>query len=206
MSLFMAMIAFISITTSCEQDLQSDTTVNAKSGFNAEATYHSILDNTESGMQQFDVLTNSQKVAVWEFKYERFKDNNTLSIDQIAAIDVAINLIKNISFSEGNETAEQATDDEIRNVFDSETADFLLLTLENNGSDVGTEGCFWCLDPVAASTTCCAYRDPTDNHIIDFRRPTTYRVRRFWIGWTNRPGFSLCSMNAWQADGGSTCQ
>jgi hypothetical protein len=107
MSLFMAMIAFISITTSCEQDLQSDTTVNAKSGFNAESEYFSLKENTESRIEQMLSLSNEEFTSVWKFKYSSFKEENetNLSTDQLTYLNGLISYLNENSLSTESKSA-----------------------------------------------------------------------------------------------------
>ncbi|GAK91687.1 hypothetical protein JCM19297_1639 [Nonlabens ulvanivorans] len=94
------MVLFTMLITSCEQEnIAQDNNDFQKSGtFDAETTYWSILGNTESGMAQFDALTNEQKQAVWVFKYDRFIAENTLSASQIDAVNSAKDYVSVLDF------------------------------------------------------------------------------------------------------------
>jgi hypothetical protein len=141
-SLFLGMIAFIAFTTSCETDTveqDSQELISKSGGFEAESAYFNILANTESGMDQFDALTNSQKQAVWLFKYTRFKNDNTLTGLQEEAVDELMSYINEADFSEFNLAEVTLLEDSINENFDLETSGFLLATLENNEEDVSNQ-------------------------------------------------------------------
>lgn len=214
LGLFLGMIAFIAFTTSCETDTveQDQPEFQGKTGeFNAEATYFDILSNIESGMTQFDALTTSQKQDVWVFKYNRFKNDNSLNALQVEVVDELLSFVNNVDFNEGDETLENTLESSVRELFSEEVSDFLLFSLENDFEDIvtpgdgyQTEGCFWCHDAIGPAGDCCAYRD-SDGSIIDYRAPQDYRVRRFFIGWRTMHGWTSCDQTQWQNDGGSNC-
>ncbi|PQJ32991.1 hypothetical protein BST92_14140 [Nonlabens arenilitoris] len=138
-SLILSMVLFTMLITSCEQEnIAQDNNDFQKSGtFDAETTYWSILGNTESGMDQFDALTNEQKQAVWVFKYDRFIADNTLTMDQLAVVNVVKDYVSTVDFSaEPNESNLDAIESQLAAEFDENTTYFLFLSLENEASDV----------------------------------------------------------------------
>ncbi|EAS19597.1 hypothetical protein BBFL7_00143 [Flavobacteria bacterium BBFL7] len=212
-SLILSMLFFTILITSCEQEIiAQDNNDFQKSGtFDAETTYWSILGSTESGMDQFDALTNEQKQAVWVFKYDRFIADNALTTDQLAVVNVAKDYVNTVDFSaEPNESNLDAIESQLAAEFDEDTKNFLFLTLENSPIDIGaagnnnqTEDCFWCYDPIdeAIKGDCMPEYDSDGNHTGGFVRTTQSRRRRFWIGWRTVTIMEGCSYEDWDADG-----
>ena len=207
-SLFLGMIAFIAFTTSCETDTveQDNQDFQIKSGgFNAEDTYYSILDNTESGMDQFDALTNSQKQDVWVFKYIRFKTDNELNGSQEEVVDDLLSYISEVDFTEGNETLEDELESDVRSEFSEEIADYLLLTLENKEDDVYvTNGCFWCwIEVPGGDQTPCTALLNSEGDLVGYVQTVEAWRSRLWFGHGSRT-FNVsrnCSLEDWFNDG-----
>ncbi|PQJ32989.1 hypothetical protein BST92_14130 [Nonlabens arenilitoris] len=193
-SLILSIFFFTMFITSCETEtsVQENNDFQKSITFDAETTYWSILRNTESGMAQFDALTNEQKQAVWVFKYDRFIADNTLITDQLAAVNVAKDYVSTVDFSaEPNESNLDAIESQLAAEFDEDTKNFLLLTLENSPIDIGaagnnnqTEGCFWCWDIVSVDQPC--HEEFVDGESIGFYATVTLQRRRFFIGGTRR--------------------
>ncbi|PQJ18311.1 bacteriocin fulvocin C-related protein [Nonlabens tegetincola] len=191
--LLLAVVSF-SCQTDSEEPLDKESNqILSKSGFDAESTYFSILSNTEDGMIQFDNLDNTEKQAVWVFKYNRFITDNALNTAQLDVVNAVKNYVESVDFdTEPNDAAEASLEDQIQSVFDEDTSSFLLLTLENGPSDINqsgatqTEGCFWCDEIVSGSEGPCeaVWMDTGagDGHIA-YVRPVKRKKRRFWIGW-----------------------
>lgn len=194
------MIAFIAFTTSCETDTveQGNQALQAKSGeFDAESTYYSILGNTESGMAQFDALTNFQKQAVWVFKYTRFKNDNTLTALQEEAVDELFSYVNDVDFSDGDETLESNLESNVRDRFNEEQSDFLLFTLENDTEDIALKSCFWCYQEIPGTRSACSPVIVDGEYTGDFTFTTRVSVRRFWIGFGEDDATLPCSFEDW---------
>ncbi len=209
------------LITSCETEtsFQDNNDFQKSITFDAKTTYWSILGNSESGMDQFDALTNEQKQAVWVFKYDRFLADNTLSASQIDAVNSAKDYVSVLDFSgEPNDTELDALEDELLSAFlNEDTKNFLFLGLENGagdinapgyGNDYQTTGCFWCwqevpgVDPVSP---CTAYYN-SEGQFIGYQTTVQARRSRFWF----RRGSTIfnvsrnCSADDWVSQGTHT--
>ncbi|KEZ94693.1 hypothetical protein IL45_00235 [Nonlabens ulvanivorans] len=212
------MLFFTMFITSCETEtsVQENNDFQKSTTFDAETIYWSILGNTESGMDQFDALTNEQKQAVWVFKYDRFLADNTLSASQIDAVNSAKDYVSVLDFSgEPNDTELDALEDELLSAFlNEDTKNFLFLSLENGagdinapgyGNDYQTTGCFWCWQEVPGAdpiSPCTAILN-SDGDLVGYQTTVlAYRSRLFFRHGSRT--FSVnrnCDEAAWSASG-----
>lgn len=135
------MVLITMLITSCEQEniAQENNDFQKSATFDAETTYWSILGNTESGMDQFNALTNEQKQDVWEFKYDRFIGDNSLSSSQLAAVNIAKDYVEVLDFSEPEYPTDlfKITVNQVFSAFESNQSVSLMFGLDNSDDTFG---------------------------------------------------------------------
>ena len=173
--------------------------------------YYKLINNggQKNGID-FDNFNNQEKLGVWEFKFDLYLSDYNLSNSQKDAILLTKKAIRDY-YETGDSADLDLAEATLRNNFNGDQIGFMMYTLHNyeqnsiQKNTLSEEGCFWC-DEVISYGECCAYTDPSDGSIVDFRRPTLYRVRRFFIGIETIEGWSSCSVSDFNADGGFSCQ
>jgi hypothetical protein len=155
---------------SCSSEIISEestgnetTTLFNKSAFDAGDVYQNILNDHKNGLDIFYALSNVEKQEVWAYKFDKYRDINTLNSNQNQALEV---LEAYFSELDWDSTYDEAGMIYVENILlESFTAiqrDQLMLTLSNDpiglpqtsgGSQ--TEGCFGCWQVISGSESGC---------------------------------------------------
>ena len=134
-------MALMAITfTSCEDESldSQNNVVQSKSGFNAESTYWSIVNDLDEGYDIFNALTNTEKQQVWSVKFDVFVDNEVLNAAQISAVEELKTAYLTYNFDEPSEDPIfQLEVNDIFADFDSNIGIGLVGTIDNDPDNQG---------------------------------------------------------------------
>lgn len=200
----------------------------AKSTFNAENAYNRVL-NSKSAKDDFaQNYTAVEQAAIWEYKYERYLTNNSLTTEEEALVDDLKDLVGSPDFfrtPSNYELDAESLEIQVIALFEKE-APYLLYSLENDRFDLEIDpelgepepietdpeepvanGCFWCYEEVTgpgADSGPCEAQVNDQGEIIQFlRNNVKVKKKRFWItAGTAYISNVPCSMDDWLNDGG----
>lgn len=145
-------IAIISCSQDNEQLLTEANSIEnlAKSSNEVSALYFDLLANHFQNPEAFNELSLETKIDLYEYKYDRFLNENDLTSDQIQAIDGLKVFVKNLEF----DSELELSNDKVTSVwsnFDFEQGAFLLFHLGNSSGDYESSiqsdevsRCWWC--------------------------------------------------------------
>lgn len=118
--------------------------------------YFDLLESNFQKSNQYDNLPLDVKVDLWEFKYNRFLNENNLTSDQIAAVQDLKSYVKAVELDSDLELSKESIINIYEN-FDFEDGTFLLGHLGNSQEDyINTiqKGCWWCWEIIDVTNPC----------------------------------------------------
>ena len=164
--LFAISIFFASCSseTMSEENTSKETTaIFSKSAFDAGVVYQNILNDQKNGLDIFYALSNSEKQAIWAYKFAKYRDANTLSAAQdVALAELEVYFAETDWDLEFDEAQTLLIEGIILEQFSVLEKDQLMLTLSNDpiglpqtSGGVQTEGCFGCWQIIPGSSSGC---------------------------------------------------
>lgn len=161
----------ISLTTlSCSED-------NNETTNDVSTLYFDLLASNFQKSNQYDNLPLDVKVDLWEFKYNRFLNENNLTLGQIVAVQDLKNYVATLEFDADLELSEGSLINVYEN-FDFEDGTFLLAHLGNSQEDYTNaiqKGCWWCWDITEVTNPC--HVDYVNGEAIGFYQTVTVQRR-----------------------------
>lgn len=146
---------------------------------------------------------------MWTYKYDRNLSENTLNASQISVINDLKSYLQIVDFDEPDFATLDDFEDTVRDQFNEQESNFLVMTLENTTDDInvpgdtGTKGCWFCWRRVPGTEGPC-FAVNNGSSTPDYIR-TVVRQRHGLFG-IGRPNTSFeseeaCGIEDWYNDG-----
>lgn len=184
------LLAITVISCSKENEvLQPETNSNEnsmKSSIDMSALYLEIIENHFTNPESFDELSIETKINLYEYKYDKFIDENDLTSNQIAAVNGLKTYIQELEFNEERELSNSEVAAVWSN-FEFEQGVFLLTHLGNSEGDYNNPPnqveCWWCWEQDGVVQPC--HEEFRGGESIGFYQ-TVRIIRRGAFGIRNR--------------------
>lgn len=165
-----------------------------KSEFNSGLAYQALSSSSDMWADYFE-YSNIEKREIWLFKFNRFKNENDLTSDQISVVDALISDVNAEPTEEFRPVFTASRKQQVYDNFHGITASHLIYVIPNPEDDYSTDGDKW---RVISAGDCTAETNTDGEATGDF-----FRVAEVEEIGGNRSGQALipCSMGDWERDG-----